>query len=97
MTLEDSQHEFGIGPNSPDMRNVGGEGDNAVYSHTFGALDLQGVSIQRPTIVIRPDRTGIPASGLRPELILGMTELSKLHLYVAYKEQKIYLTAAEDR
>jgi hypothetical protein len=27
-------------------------------------------------------------------MLLGMDVLSKLHLYIAYKERKIYLTAA---
>ena len=35
------------------------------------------------------------ASGL-PDLRLGMSTLSKLHVYIAYKERKLYITSADD-
>ena len=32
-------------------------------------------------------------SGL-PDMILGMNTLSQMHVYIAYKERKLYITAA---
>lgn len=93
MTLEDAKSEFGLQPSSPGMQSV----DDAVYAYRFGALNLEGIEVRQPTVVIRPDRTGLRAAGLRPEVILGISELRKLHLYIAYREKKLYITGAGDR
>jgi hypothetical protein len=39
-----------------------------------------------------PDKLGNPNE---PELFVGMSILRKLHLYVAYGEKKLYVTAAD--
>ena len=38
--------------------------------------------------IIREDRNGLP------DVILGMNVLSQMHVYIAYKERKLYITAA---
>ena len=60
-----------------------------------------------PAIILMPDlvtqrlparRTGSltrEADRGLPDLILGMSVLGKTHMYVAYKEKKVYITAAE--
>lgn len=100
MTLEDATAEFGLRLDSPGVQVVddgGGDRTDAVYAHRFRSLNLEGIEIRDPTVVIRPDRTGLRTAGLRPELILGISELRKLHLYIAYRERKIYITGANDR
>ena len=74
-------------------------------------LQLGGVAVQHPMIDIVPDQMDssfkmahseksrddpIYGEEMKPEdLSLGMNVLSKLHLYIAYKEHKIYATAAD--
>lgn len=100
LTLEDASAEFGITAGTRGMTRVD-DGDHdargKIYSYSFGSLDLAGISVRRPMVLIRPDRTGIAQSGMRPEIILGMTVLSKLHVYVAYREQKMFITSADAR
>ena len=100
ITLEDASAEFGIGPHTAGVERID-DGDSdprgKIYAYSFQSLDLEGISINRPQVLIRPDRTGIPQSGMRPELILGMTVLSKLHLYLSYRERKMFITAADAR
>jgi len=95
------------GVEQPAERLAQNPGANA-YRRRFDTLAFEGVTVTNPTLLIIPDamsarmpdtrRTGSltrePDRGL-PDLILGMSVLSKTHLYVAYKERKVYITAAE--
>jgi len=80
------------------------------YRRRFASLGLAGLTIANPLIYILPDRAAesfrnshmdrleldpVHASHLQtPDLLLGMNVLSKLHFYVAYREHKLYFTAA---
>lgn len=78
------------------------------YSHPFASLSFGGVDVQNPKIIIMTDHMGTethPVRGtgsrlltaenaLRPDLIVGMDVLKHLHLYVAYGEEKLYITPA---
>jgi predicted aspartyl protease len=73
---------------NPDERN-------AVYHYPFHTLNLDGMEIQNPEVVILPEKNGfVHNAQTRPRLIVGMTVLRKLHVYVAYREKTIYLTDA---
>ena len=78
-----------------------------IYQHVFKSLSLEGVSVSSPTVGIIPDLTRFlfaapPPIGSRIQaapdpdaeatVILGMNVLRHLHVYVAYKEQKLYIT-----
>jgi predicted aspartyl protease len=81
----------------------------AYYRHTFKSLQLQGMTISNATIEILPNLmlqhdqdynsnyggTMIHSQTYMPDVTIGMDVLRKLHVYVAYKEQKLYITAAE--
>ena len=87
------------------------DGDLIQYRYRFKALSLHGVGVTNPLIHILPDEAGrsfrrdydskmdIDAIyGVKldqDQLILGMNVLSKLHLFISYKEKKLYLTAAD--
>lgn len=59
------------------------------FTHHFQMLDLDGIAVKNPKIeLVRNLQLG------SEQLIIGMTLLSKLHLYVAYKERKLYITLA---
>ncbi len=80
-----------------------------LYYRTFSSLTLDGVSIDNPRIAFAPKHTGRSTSydevtgrrGLmrsntieRPPLVIGMNILRKLHLFIARKEKKLYITPA---
>jgi predicted aspartyl protease len=103
-----AQASFGLGPASPDMIKVGDHaapGGVPLYRHTYKSLSLEGLAIGNPTIGIFENQeqsqetlqhhTGSRFSSLggeEYELRLGVNELRHLHLYIAYKEQKLYIT-----
>lgn len=81
------------------------------YRHRFTALSLNGVLVKNPMIGILPneeeksfwrrhdsksERDPIYGLEFNPKpIILGMDVLSKLHLYIAYGEKTLYVTAAD--
>lgn len=96
-------------PGMTKIGSFGPGGRTPVYQHVFDSLVLQGIVIRHPAIHIFEDllRTGIaqtPHLGSRindvgesggfSDLILGTHELRNLHVYIAYREQKLYISAA---
>jgi predicted aspartyl protease len=81
------------------------------YRYRFKTLSLDGLAVNNPLVYILPDAAekafrhnhdakmdidaiyGQHLSG--PELVLGTNVLSKLHLFISYKEKVLYLTAAD--
>jgi predicted aspartyl protease len=79
-----------------------------IYQRRFGTLAVQGLAVNNSVMRLMPDmvRSQLPSgpatgsllpeagrsSGL-PGLIIGMSDLSKMHVYIAYKERKIYITS----
>jgi hypothetical protein len=113
LNLNAAQRLFDIDVTGPDMEKAGelqGKAYSAnVYRRRFNSIELEGMVINNPTVLLVPDmvRAQLPrgpapgsllpdprnrATGF-PELILGMSELSKLHLYIAYKERKLYISS----
>jgi predicted aspartyl protease len=63
--------------------------------YPFKTLTLQGVTVNNPDLVLVPDdKSKIMGGWNEPKLLLGMGILRQLHLYIAYKEHNIYVTAA---
>jgi len=83
----------------------------SAFRKQFTSLSLGGLTVQNPQIDIMPPLMEdafrmahseksrddpIYGADFRPEeFILGMNVLSKLHLYIAYKERKIYITPVD--
>jgi len=80
------------------------------YEHTFKSLAFEGISVSNPHIIIIPDENGdlmanIPSTGTRladrkndddkADMLIGMDVLRHFHLYIAYKEEKLYITPIE--
>jgi predicted aspartyl protease len=62
--------------------------------YPFKTLTLEGVVISNPDIRLIPnDKTKVMGLG-QTKMILGMGVLRQLHVYIAYKEHNIYVTAA---
>jgi hypothetical protein len=62
----------------------------------FGTLSFEGVSIGSPRIDVVPDSvSGRNTSAGVPPLIVGKDILSHFHVYIAYGEKRLYLTARD--
>jgi predicted aspartyl protease len=90
--------DVGTLPDRPNAR---------MYQHVFKTLALEGISVANPTVGIIPDLThflfvkppplgshiqAAPDPDAEATVILGMNVLRHLHVYVAYKEQKLYIS-----
>ena len=62
------------------------------FSYPFKTMNFGNVTVNRPHIVIVPDQMY-----KQTDLILGEGILRQLHMYIAYKEKKLYLTPAHWR
>ena len=80
-----------------------------IYQHHFQTLSFAGVTVNNPHIMILTDivnknadhsnQTGSLVKRVSddltlPKVIVGMDVLSKLHMYIAFKERRLYLTEA---
>lgn len=88
---------------------INNEKVEGVFTHRFATLEMNGLSIRNPEITILPDvastketekdsrpwfyRTSVPDF----DLLLGTRQLSRLHVYIAYKERKVYVSGVDDR
>jgi predicted aspartyl protease len=112
LNLRVATDRFSLDVTAPDVQQIGQFNNNPsakIYRKRFGTLSFEGVIITNPVLDLIPDlqtkalgderRTGSltrpPDRGL-PDLIIGMPVLSKTHMYIAYRERKVYVTAAGD-
>jgi predicted aspartyl protease len=90
---------FGVDKTDPAMRrdidvSVNGTEATALYRYPFKALVLDGVSIGQPSVdILEGKRFKVGED----EMLIGIKTLRRLHLYIAYGEQKVYMTPAEER
>jgi predicted aspartyl protease len=99
----------GSSPGMEKTGEIYGSVQTPVYRHTFKTLELEGLSFTNPTLyiwdnLIRYSATQAPPIGSRlsdlhesegnTDVTLGLNELNHLHVYIAYKEQKLYITPA---
>ena len=104
--LSVARDHLGVDLNGPDVERVGELAPgHPMYRHRFKTLALEGVEIGNPMLTLIPNMMGKPdvdtatrtvrdKSNMLPPVILGMSMLNKLHVYIATKEHKLYITAA---
>jgi predicted aspartyl protease len=96
-------------PDMVPVGALGDSWNSTVYRHTFKSLAFEGIAVGNPTLDVIPDleraymepqppvgtliRAKTVDHGL-PDMLIGMDILSHLHLYIAYKEEKLYITPA---
>ena len=81
--------------------------DQQVFSHVFASLGFAGVTVKNLNVLLQNNklvadpeadqmRLGSHATtkGSMPNLVIGMDVLSRLHMYVAFNEGKLYVTPA---
>jgi hypothetical protein len=66
-------------------------------THRFHALTFGGVTVIDPLFVLRrePADAGRVGAQRRPDITIGMNVLRALHLYFAFKERVLYVSAAD--
>jgi len=95
---------------APDVGPLMGSPGARIYRHTFHSLSLEGIAVGNPVVGIIPDLMRNAVSNGSPigsrlsnndeavsleDITLGIDVLKHLHLYIAYKEQMLYVTPAE--
>jgi len=89
LSLEVARLLFGITDKSPDLKEVGWMGPARAYSYPFKTLTMQGLTVNNPAI-----RLAHESDTHVDQMILGMDVLRQLHLYIAYRERRLYVSAA---
>lgn len=93
---------LGIKEDSPGMKAVT-DRETKMYRYPFKELSAGGLIVKNPAIAIVPDeprrcdgkRHGFHICWPRPDLSIGLAELRQLHLFFAFKDKMLYLTAAD--
>ena len=96
MSLTMARTLLGIDEKNPALKQLGTTSINYLvpaktYRYPFQTVNLEGISIRNPDVLIVD--TGPDAH--EPPFILGIGALRQLHLFIAYDEKVLYLTAAE--
>lgn len=91
--------------------NVNGDPKLASYERTFQNLSFEGIDVRNLKISLMPDLVGRSGRDMQtenralratadlklPELILGMDVMRHLHIYMAFKEKRFYVSAGSPR
>jgi hypothetical protein len=100
---------YDVDGDAPGNEPAGRLNDTPLYAHRFGSLAAGGLAVSNPRIVLLPDLVQDDARHLHPlrsnrrldlreprlpDLLLGMSTLSQLHLYIAYGERALYISPA---
>jgi hypothetical protein len=102
MAMATAKRLFDIDQTTRDVKSGGPEaGSEPVrYRYPFKELTIEGVTVNNPVINLDPDAKDCRAVGTwklcygGSDLQLGIEEMKRLHLYFAFKEKKLYVTAA---
>ena len=103
LNLDIAAQRFGIDVSKPDDRisRVDSDDSIATYERRFSELNLGGLEVAEPEIILFPNllrgmaMTALDGNQMSlPEMILGMDLLRELHLYISFNEQNIYALPA---
>jgi len=89
---------FNLQPGSPELPVIKEDKDHPAikfYAHNFDRLSFGDIAVLHPQIELMPQLTmwggGDP---MLRNIIIGINVLRQLHIYIAYKEKKLYITPA---
>src|ERR1051326_7158191 len=109
LNLDVAKRTFDIDVNAPDVQKTGevqGGFTANLYQRRFKTLSIEGVTVTDPMVWLLPNMMRLtseqrPTGSLvrdtdkqLPDALLGMSVLSKLHVYGGTREATIYITAA---
>jgi hypothetical protein len=110
MSANAAQTEFDVTQDTPNTVPLGTMNGHKVFGYVFKTIAFGNVTVDNPHIAILPDligrndpnnriRTDTRArrvdDDLEPDITVGMDVIRKLHIYVASREQRLYITAAD--
>jgi predicted aspartyl protease len=109
MRLAVAQAAFNITPESVDEQSRGyTNGVDGVkisaFAHNFQSLTFGGITLQNTKVVIADIDSGqgathagsrITGNSKQPDLLIGMSLLSRLHMFISYSERALYFTLAD--
>jgi clan AA aspartic protease (TIGR02281 family) len=100
MNLDAARDLFGWDEKDPRLKLVTTEQINngskaQIYNFPFADLDFEGIAVKYPSIQLIPKEHFWRFDRNSTEIVLGMNVLRQLHIYAAYKEGVLYITAAE--
>lgn len=94
MSLDTAEDLFDLEDNDPKLVHVPGpNGIKTARKYPFKQLTFGDVVVDNPQIILVPDRDA-QMGPHAPDMILGITILRQLHLYIAYHEKYLYVSAA---
>jgi predicted aspartyl protease len=83
--------KFNMDPGKGDITIRGAVGGTTTATaKRFGELGLGGAKIKNPPLLVTADETAWRSD--YSDLLLGLRELSLFHVYIAYRERKLYLS-----
>lgn len=100
---------LGAADTPENAQGLNGDPTLKTYNHVFKTLSLGDVTVLNPHVIVIPNAAGrnmdqnqLAGNRTKTEkdlletwdMIIGMDVLRKLHIYFAFKEQKMYVTAA---
>jgi predicted aspartyl protease len=91
MKWANAEADFGLTPKSPGMTKPPSPSDPGLF-HQFKSLAIGGIQIANPSVYISG---GMNAEGqpIKTDFLIGLRELSKLHVVISYKEKRLFATA----
>ena len=104
LNLDVAEDKLGLDFSTDERQQIGtlGDDDDGVFLHKFQFLSMEGIEISEPTLTVLPDLMssnsrrffGHTPSVQLPDMIVGMSVLAQLHVYIAYGEERLYITEA---
>jgi predicted aspartyl protease len=94
---------------TPQSGFLNGDQSLKIYRHRFKSLSFGDVTVNNPVVFIAPNAMGRNADKSQlvgdrtksekdllnvPDMIIGMDVLRQLHIYIAFKERKMYISQA---
>jgi hypothetical protein len=91
ISLETVKSLFDLKEDDPRLK-PSANSDGTDNTYPFKILSMEGVRVDNPDLHLVPNEVSkLPGF---PKLVLGLNVLRHLHLYIAYKERKLYVTPA---
>ncbi len=91
MSYETAKSLFGWRDDDPRLKFIS---DREGVRYPFASLALEGITIEHPEIDLPKDAV-IDLDLSNDKMFLGMNILRHLHFYIAYRENNLYLSAAD--
>ena len=110
MNAKAAEANFNVTGDTQGAVPLGNMSGRKVFGYVFKTMSFGNITVNNPHIVIIPEIMGLNDpnnSGrsdsrikkidddLEADLSVGMDVLKKLHVYIATKENKLYITAAD--